>query len=64
MPCNCLFKDINNKEIPFYKKRIFIFSITSIILIAGIIILIVEVKINPDSKKKKKIIIFFHQNHS
>ena len=59
MPCNCLFKDINNKEIPFYKKRIFIFSITTIILIAGVIILIVEIKINSDSKNKEENNNFF-----
>ena len=59
MPCNCLFKDINNKEIAFYKKRIFIFSIISIILIAGVIILIVEIKINSDSKNKEENNNFF-----
>ena len=49
MPCNCLLKDFDNKNIPCYKKQIFIFSII-ILIILIITVTILIIKLKPNSK--------------
>ena len=49
MPCNCILKDFDNKDVPCYKKRIFIFSII-ILIILIITVTILIIKLKPNSK--------------